>query len=75
MDQESILLDPKAFGQLQLYGAKIASMYQHDQPLHNFKHASHVSMFATPRPQTPKSQSNLEPILAYEHLTDCKRQI
>jgi len=40
----NIVLDPIVVKQLQEYVTIVASLYHHDNPFHNFEHASHVCM-------------------------------
>eukprot|EP00539_Tryblionella_compressa_P010393 CAMPEP_0178785130 /NCGR_PEP_ID=MMETSP0745-20121128/4619_1 /TAXON_ID=913974 /ORGANISM="Nitzschia punctata, Strain CCMP561" /LENGTH=1231 /DNA_ID=CAMNT_0020442817 /DNA_START=31 /DNA_END=3727 /DNA_ORIENTATION=+ len=43
LDPESIELDPEVVQQLRAFIVSISSLY-HDNPFHNFEHASHVTM-------------------------------
>ncbi|GKY90443.1 hypothetical protein MPSEU_000018100 [Mayamaea pseudoterrestris] len=45
-DQEKVVLEPAVIDQLHNYVSNVASLY-HDNPFHNFEHASHVTMSAT----------------------------
>lgn len=45
-EQEKVRLEPAVIEQLHEYVTNVASIY-HDNPFHNFEHASHVTMSAT----------------------------